>query len=586
MPKKKPKTKPIKAPPSMSPQVKALKKDFRNFLYVIWKYLGLPSPSKRQYEVAEFLQDTTYKRRIIMAYRGFGKSWITSAYVLWKLFRNPDEKILVLSATGTRAKEFTTFAQRLILDIPILKHLVPPPYMRWSSISFDVRGARPSHAPSVKATGVFSQITGSRASEIILDDVETIDNVETELMRAKLMNVLGEMENIVIPEGTITFLGTPHSLDSIYGKSKLLARGYKAYIWPARYPMLEDLDYYGDRLAPAIRKELEMNPGLQWQPTDPDRFDEDILKTKELGAGRSNFMMQFMLNTSLSDELKYPLKVRDLIVFDTDPLKAPGMVRHTNDHAYRFDLPGVGISGKDYFYKPIRVDKEWIPYQGVYMSIDPSGRGKDQTAYAVIGMLNGKLYILDLGGFDGGYDEHTLTQLSLKAKEFNVNKIIIESNFGDGLFTELFKPILLKVHKTEIEEVRQHTQKEKRLISTLEPVMNQHRLIIDSEIVKREFVLYQDEKTKPYSLIYQMTHLTDEKDCLSHDDKIDALAIGVQAWQEALGLDEESMLRRFKEERLEQLLENFLGTVNGYVVGSKGLSMSLYNDERDWFNTI
>ena len=562
--------------------VEALRGDFRNFLYVIWRYLGLPQPSKRQYEVADFLQDTSHKRRIIMAYRGFGKSWITSAYTLWKLFKNPNEKILVLSATGTRAKEFTTFVQRLILDIPLLNHLVPPPYARWSSISFDVAGSKASHAPSVKATGVFSQITGSRASEIILDDVETIDNVETELMRAKLLNVLGEMENIIVPEGVITFLGTPHSVDSIYGKSKLLSRGYEAHIWPARYPTIEDLTYYENRLAPKIRKELKANPGLVGEPTDPDRFNEEILKVKELGAGRSNFMMQFMLNPSLSDELKFPLKVKDLVVFETDVKKAPSMIRHTTEPEYRWDLPGVGVTGKDYFYKPSRVDKTWLEYQGIYMSIDPSGRGKDQTAYSIIGQLNGKLYLLDLGGFEGGYDEHTLTQLAVKAKEYNVNKIVIESNFGDGLFSELFKPILYKTHSAEIEEVRQRVQKEKRLISTLEPVMNQHRLVVDIDIIKKEYVLYQDEKKKTYSLIYQMTQLADEKDCLKHDDKIDALAICVQAWQESLGLDEEEMLRRYKEEQFDEMLENFLETATGI----HGNSIERYSDERDWFKNI
>ncbi len=51
-----------------------LKQDFRNFLYVIWKHLGLPPPTKVQYDIADFLQNQTIRRKIIEAFRGVGKS--------------------------------------------------------------------------------------------------------------------------------------------------------------------------------------------------------------------------------------------------------------------------------------------------------------------------------------------------------------------------------------------------------------------------------------------------------------------------------------------------------------------------------
>ena len=559
--------------PKLDPKFRAsLEKDFKNFLYVTWKFLGLPPPTKRQYEAADFLQDYSHKRRILEAYRGFGKSWITSAYALWKLFKDPNEKLLVISASGDRARHFTTFAQRLIIDLPFLRHLIPPKHMRWSTLAFDVNGAKPSHAPSVKASGVFSQITGSRATEIILDDVETINTVETELMRAKLMNVLKEMENIIVPGGIITYLGTPHHFDSIYGETKLLARGYRAFVIPARYPKLEDLDYYGNRLDPKIRDEVLKNPDLQGKPTDPERFDEEVLAMKELGGGKSNFAMQFMLDTRQSDELKYPLKLADLIVFEADSLKAPATIRHTNEPEFMWDFPGMGINGTDHVFKPSRIDTEWLPYNGVYMSIDPSGRGADETAYAIVAQLHGKLYLLDLGGFKGGYTDDTLMKLAQKAREYNVNKIFIEANYGDGMFTQVLKPVLAKYHKCTIEEVKHYKQKEVRIIDTLEPVMNQHRLVVDIDIIKREYVLYANDSTKPYSFIYQLTYLSREKDCLEHDDKIDALAIAVQAWQEALGLDSEKMLKQYKEQQLEEKLKSFLNTVNGYIVGQSRYS--------------
>ena len=73
--------------------------DFRNFLYITWKHLKLPEPTPIQYDLANYLA-TGSSRTIISAYRGAGKSWITSAYVLWRLLLDPQINILVVSASN------------------------------------------------------------------------------------------------------------------------------------------------------------------------------------------------------------------------------------------------------------------------------------------------------------------------------------------------------------------------------------------------------------------------------------------------------------------------------------------------------
>ena len=40
------------------------------------------------------------------------------------------------------------------------------------------------------------------------------------------------------------------------------------------------------------------------------------------------------------------------------------------------------------------------------------------------------IYLLDIGGFNAGYSEHTLSKLVDVAKKHKVNKILIEQNFG------------------------------------------------------------------------------------------------------------------------------------------------------------
>ena len=144
-------------------------KDFRYFLFLIWKHLGLPDPTPIQYDIAKYLQ-TGPKRKVVEAFRGVGKSWITAAYVLFRLYHDPQLKILVVSASKERADNFSTFALRLINDVPWLNDLAPGPGQRSSKISFDVGPATPDQSPSVKSVGLFGQLTGSRADIIIADD--------------------------------------------------------------------------------------------------------------------------------------------------------------------------------------------------------------------------------------------------------------------------------------------------------------------------------------------------------------------------------------------------------------------------------
>ena len=115
-------------------------KDFRNFLYLAWKHLRLPAPSTMQYSIADYIANGD-KRTIISAFRGVGKSWITSTYVLWRLLLDPQINILVVSASKNRADDFSTFCLRLMSEMPILKHLYPKGDQRQSKISFDVATA-------------------------------------------------------------------------------------------------------------------------------------------------------------------------------------------------------------------------------------------------------------------------------------------------------------------------------------------------------------------------------------------------------------------------------------------------------------
>lgn len=535
--------------------------DFRNFMYLVWKHLNLPDPTPVQYDIADFLQNGP-RRTITEAFRGVGKSYVTCAFVVHQLLLDPEKKFMVVSASKSRADDFSTFTQRIILELPICQHLVARGDQRWSKIAFDVAPAKASGSPSVKSVGITGQLTGSRADIIIADDIEVPNNSMTQMMREKLSEAVKEFDAVLKPDGRIIYLGTPQCEMSLY--NTLTERGYDMRIWPARYPTLEKIEKsYGTRLAPMLYEKIEYDESLQGKPTDPDRFDEEDLIERELSYGRSGFALQFMLDTSLSDANRYPLRLRDLMVMSCDPDKGPekplyGIMKPLTD------LPNVGLSG-DRFYAPEELLGAYRDYDGSVLAIDPSGRGADETGYAVVKMLAGYLYLVEAGGIDGGYDQKTLQTLADIAKKHKVNTVLIESNFGDGMFSELFKPYLQRTYPVSIEEVRHSKQKELRIIDTLEPVMNQHKLIIDPEVIRNDYESVQHhppEKAQRYMLTYQMTRITKDRGSLAHDDRLDVVAMAVQYWVEQMAADADQLMEDHKQAILEAELEKFLGGVN------------------------
>ena len=501
-----------------------------------------------------------------MAFRGVGKSWICSAYVVHQLLLDPSKNFLVVSASKSRSDDFSTFTLRIINEIPCLQHLKPRDGQRFSKVAFDVAPAPPAHAPSVKSLGITSQLTGSRADVIVADDVEVPNNSQTQGMRDKLDEQVKEFEAIIKPLDTsrIIFLGTPQCEDSIY--SKLQERGYNTRVWPSEYTTPDKAQHlYGDNLAPFVLKDChDENVG---KSTEPLRFSELDLEERRLSYGRSGYALQFMLNPRLSDVDRYPLKINDLVVMDIDNEVGPEKIvwAANPDNAYDNSLPNVGFNG-DRFFRPFQTVGDHIPFTGSVMSIDPSGRGRDETAYAVVKMLNGQLFVPEAGGMRGGYSENTLKELAKLAKAHNVNTIVIESNMGDGMFTELLKPILRTIHPCSLEEVRHSQQKERRIIDTLEPVLNQHRLIIDPKVIKDDYQSAQSyplEQQSRYMLLYQLSRITNDRGSLLQDDRLDALAIAIAYWTTQMAQDADQQITDRKEELLQQELEKFMDAALG-----------------------
>ena len=466
---------------------------------------------------------------------------------------------MIISASKERADNMSIFLQKLLIETAWLSHLRPKSDdARWSRISFDVN-CSPHQAPSVKSVGITGQLTGSRADLMILDDIEVPGNSMTEFMREKLLQLCTEAESILTPknDSRIMYLGTPQTSFTVY--RKLAERNYRPFVWPARYP--RNSSNYEGLLAPQLQEDIDSGAN-EWDVTDPDRFGDEDLIEREASMGRSNFQLQFMLDTTLSDYEKFPLKMADLIVTAVNPTTAPDSIIWCSDPRNVIkELPTVGLPG-DYFYSPMQLQGDWNPYSETICSVDPSGRGTDETVAAYISQHNGFLYVHEMRAYRDGYSDTTLLDILRGCKKFNATTLLIESNFGDGIVAELFRKHLQQVkYGMTIEEVRATVRKEERIIDSLEPILNQHRLVVDKGVIDWDYNSNKDEapeKRLMYMLFYQMSRMCREKGAVKHDDRIDCLAQGVKYFTDALAISAQEEVNTRKREDWNDMLEQFL----------------------------
>ncbi|MGH8759920.1 MAG: phage terminase large subunit, partial [Burkholderiales bacterium] len=251
---------------------------FEDFAFDGMVFLGFPL-TEIQSDIVEYMEHGP-RLRMVMAQRGEAKSTLAALYAVWRIIQRPSTRVLIVSGGETQASEVATLVIRVIMNWDILEYLRPDKSMgdKTSIEGFDVHYALRTtvdKSPSVACIGITAQLQGKRADLLLADDVETTKNGLTMTQRAHLRLLTQEFSSICI-NGDILYLGTPQSKDSVY--NTLPGRGYLVRIWPGRYPNDEELEKYGDKLAPIIADRLKTDPslrigggidGTRGKPTDP-----------------------------------------------------------------------------------------------------------------------------------------------------------------------------------------------------------------------------------------------------------------------------------------------------------------------------
>ena len=544
-------------------------RDFRAFCHYVWKTsLNFPEGiTPYQEDIADYIQNLPMQkdkkhRGQIQAHRGAGKSYLTAAYVAWHGYWNPDSKIVVVSSTAQRAQEFVSLTKQIIRNNDLLKHMAPRIGSEGSPTgkdqidnaqSFDFGHLnRPAKDPSVVAYGINATMTGCHPDVIVSDDIESLDNGLTAGGREKLMRKVAEFESLIQPKGTILILGTPQSMESIYMQLK---EQFPIRRWPVQFPDPED-SVACEYVTPWIMEKVTNDESCIGLSTHPERFDDVELEVKKTQYGDATFYLQMLLNTSLADAERYPLKLKDLMVMDCDVNETYTRIVWGTAKSTKLKMSHPGLDG-DFLCEPawVQQDEHRIPYDRKVMFIDPAGKGADETAYCVAASCAGMLYVLSTGGFDEGFAPSTLKGLAKVADKYGVGEVHVEANFGSGTFTQLLVPVMAEhCGPVDINEYTVTKNKEQRILDVMEPIVFNHQLVIDTSVAK--------DKT----FLYQYSHASHQRGNLKHDDRIDCVASALMELNQTLtqSLDKASLdaQRQAFEERVENW-ESYFRTANG-----------------------
>jgi len=552
-------------------------RDFDTLLTeVIEEFMGFQC-TDIQIDIGNFLSKGP-SRSMLQAQRGQAKTTVTAIYAVWCLIHDPSTRIMIVSAGGSMAKEISNWIIQIINGMEELECMRPDPSNgdRESVEAFDAHYTLkgPEKSPSVACMGVTSNIQGKRADLLIADDIESKKNSRTDTQRELLRDLTRDFTSIC-SKGKIVYLGTPQSVDSVY--NGLPSRGYLVRVWPGRFPTHDEEENYGNALAPLIKARMDADPSLRTgggpsgergKPVDPVLLGEADLSKKEIDQGVAYFQLQHMLDTKLMDAERYPLKPEDLVFMHIPKDRVPMTLNWMASPEYRIHPP-ADFPIETSFYEISGHSDEWADFKGTHMYVDPSGGGKngDEMAYAVTKFRGGTIYLVDIGGVPGGLSEKNQELIADIAFKWRVNQVDFEDNFGAGTFRQIITPKILKKFKDEpracaVEGKWESGQKELRIIDILEPIIGSQRLVVDTALIKRDWEQcrqYAAEDRGTYSLFFQMARLTRERKCLSHDDRLDALAGSCRHWNDLLSIDKDKELAKVKNDEYRKLMRDPLG---------------------------
>lgn len=410
---------------------------------VMWNQLQGQATPIHHVRIARWLENGQADLRLLMAFRGSGKSTMVGLYCAWRLSLNPDCRVLVLAADEALAKKMVRQVKRLLERHPLTKNLRPRFADQWASDRFTVARTLELRDPSMLAKGIDANLTGCRADLIICDDVEVPNTCATLEKRKELRERLFELSYILTPGGQILYVGTPHHADSLYKTECDPITGAVPFLNDAIRFVLPVVDHNGDSA---------------W----PERFSVSEIERIQRQAGPLTFASQMLLQP---------------VSMDKAFLNAEAL--------YQRDIPMPHIT---------QLVASWDPAFG--------SRQGDGSVLAIINAIkDGTFHVADIKWITADQDdEDEATQQCRKVIEclrhHNVKRLLLETNgIGKFLPAILRRELKAQRYSCAVIETVQRTNKSERILAAFDPLLAAKALSIAKDVASSPFV----EEMRAYS---------------------------------------------------------------------------------------
>lgn len=421
---------------------------------------------------------------VLEVFRGASKSTIVAVYIAWRLYADPTRRFLIQAADDDTAIKMSRDVREVLRRHPMTPNLLrknTAEHMFW------VNGADDERNPSVTAKGVLSNVTGSRADEIIFDDCEVPKNIQSPELREKLRARMSDATYILVPNGQILYIGTPHTFDSIYeekakdGAERLMLPLFKHNQRMENVVMLPDMELE----IPA--KNMIVYHGKQAMTPDVDWFIDgpDLVFTKSL-TGVVDVYSQCLWPERFTFE---ELELRRREAHTQNEWDSQYMLRARPVHDMRLDPDKIRIYHAEPSYTErnshITMDlgATRITFARCYWDVSLGKKTSDDSVLTwLLSDDLGNLYWHRAIALKGDIRQQC-TAVANIVKEFLIPCVDVETN-GVGGFIPAFLREALETTGCAVREVTAKGDKNNRILGAIEPPLSGGLMYAHESVVK------------------------------------------------------------------------------------------------------
>ena len=396
--------------------------------------------------------------QILLMPRDHGKSRLIAYRAAWHITKNPDCRILYISATSALAEAQLKFIKDIITS-PIYRRYWPDMVHedegkreKWTNSEIAVdhpkRREEAVRDPTVLTGGLNTSLTGRHCDVAIMDDVVVMENAYTEEGRNKVQSQYSLLSSIQGTEAQVWVCGTRYHPKDLY--SDLMQMSETIY------------DNAGEETGSEEVYEI---------------FERQV---EDAGDGTGQFLWpvqvrsdgrRFGFNAAIlaKKRAQYIDRTQFRAQYYNDP-NDPGELRIGRDKFQYFDKKFLNQNGGNWYYR----EKKLNLFASVDFAYSLRDRA-DYTAIVVIGVdRDNHVYVLDIDRFKTDripdYFKHIL---DLHAR-WNFRKLAAETTAAQktivrDLKDNYFIPNGLALSVTEIAPTRHQGSKQERMAAILEP---------------------------------------------------------------------------------------------------------------------